>query len=311
MGKSAIGYGAALMATIVWAGNFVAARALAWAIPPCQFNFWRWAIAFLALAPFAAPHLKADWPAIRRHFAYLSLMGILGVTLMNTFVYKAGQTTESLNMALLMPVTPLIILILTRIFYGEAIPPRRLFGMLAAMAGILVLVSRGSLSALASLEIRSGDLWSMGCVVCFALYSLLMRQRPKDISPAAFNLAVFGLGLIYALPTVLIEIPLAGLPLMGAASWIGLLYSGLGCSALAFWLWTLGIDRIGPVKAGIVYYSLPLFAAIMGRIVLGETVSAAQMLGGCLIIAGIFTASLPIKTPNVGPKSTPRPPDVR
>lgn len=293
MSEKFTGYAAALLATMVWAGNFIAARALAWEIPPCQFNFWRWAIALAAILPFAMRHLRGDWPAARAHFKYLSIMALLGVTLMNAFVYKAGQTTESLNMALLMPATPVVILVLARIFYGETIPPRRLLGMIVAMAGILVLISRGNWQRLASLEIMSGDLWTLGCMLCFALYSLLMRQRPKDISSSGFNAIVFALGLIYALPMIALEMWFMPLPQFSPALLVGLLYAGLGCSALAFWLWTVGIDRIGPVRAGIVYYSLPLFAAIMAKVVLDENVSPAQIAGGALIIGGIFVATFP------------------
>ena len=290
-----LGYSAALLATIIWSGNFIAARALAACIPPCQFNFWRWAIALVALLPFAIPHLQQDWPAIQRHRGYLSVMGLLGVTLMNTFVYKAGQTTESLNMALLMPATPVVILLLARLLYAEPIGPMRLLGMLTAILGILVLVCRGDLSLITGLAINSGDLWTMGCMLCFALYSLLMRKRPKDISTPGFNAAVFSLGLIYALPCVAVEIWLLPLPSPSLSLFTGLLYAGLGCSALAFWLWTMGIDRIGPVRAGIIYYSLPLFAGIGSVVILHEEVSLAQVFGGLLIVLGIWLATIHAK----------------
>lgn len=286
------GYAASLLATMVWAGNFIASRALAFSIPPCQFNFWRWFIAFLAILPFALPKLRTEREALAEHFRYLSIMAILGVTLMNAFIYKAGQTTESLNMALLMLATPLLIMLLARIFYAEPISFPRLFGMALCIGGILVLISGGDWQAFARLNFREGDLWALGCMACFALYSLLMRRRPTDISSAVFNFAVFGLGLVFALPMTICEALLLPLPSMSWPVAGGILYSGLGCSALAFWLWTVAIDRIGPVRAGIVYYSMPIFAAIMAWIILGESVNLAQIAGGLLIISGIGASSV-------------------
>ena len=67
----------------------------------------------------------------------------------------------------------------------------------------------------------------------------------------------------------------------------------MGCSFLSFWLWTLAVDRIGPVRAGMVYYSLPLFAAAGSFLVLGERVTEAQIMGGCLVIGGILAATWP------------------
>lgn len=292
MRANAAGYGAALLATGIWAGNFVASRALAGQIPPCQFNFWRWIIALAAILPFALRHIRADWGAIRRNWKYLSLMGLLGVTLMNAFIYKAGQSTESLNMALLMPATPVVVLLLSRILYGELLYWQRLLGMLTAVAGICILLSRGDIGRLLDLKLNSGDLWTLGSMLCFALYSLFMRRRPREISPLGFNAAVFGLGLLYALPCVLLEAWLLPLPKITPALITGLVYAGAGCSALGFWLWTIGVDRIGPVPASIIYYSLPVFAGIESALILGESVLPSQIAGGLLITGGICAATL-------------------
>lgn len=292
MQQSALGYGSALLATIIWSGNFVVARALADLIPPWQCNFWRWLVALVVLLPFAWRHLARDWPGIKKHWRYLSLMAVLGVTLMNTLIYKAGQTTESLNMALLVPTAPIVILLLSRLIYNEPITPRRLAGVLVVLAGVVILVSRGQWQRLAGLELNSGDFWALGGALCFGLYSLFMRQRGNDISPLGFNAATFGLGLLYALPFTVVEAWLLPAPALSPALVTGILYAGVGCSFLSFWFWTLAVDNIGPVRAGIVYYSLPVFAAVASVLVLGEHVTPAQVAGGLLIIGGILTATL-------------------
>lgn len=294
MSRNFWGFGAALGATSVWAGNFVAARALAEQIPPMQFNFWRWVIAFLVMLPFAFHHLKSDLRTTQGHWIYLTLMAIVGITLMNTLIYKAGQSTESLNMALIMPATPIVIMVLARLLYGETITRRRLMGMLCASAGILILISRGSLANFASLEIQAGDIWTLGGMLCFALYSLFMRLRPQGISPVGFNVIVFGLGLVCCLPVLAWEMFSLPLPTLNWAVASGIAYSGIGCSAIAFWLWTVAIDSIGPVRSGIVYYSLPFFAAIMAKALLDENVSAPQICGGMLIIGGILLATMTV-----------------
>lgn len=299
-GKSrrAAGYLAALLATVIFAGNFIAARALADNIPPCELNFWRWVTAFLALLPFSLRHLRQDWQIFRREFGYFSLMAILGVTLMNAFIYKAGQTTESLNMALIMPATPAVILVLARIMYNEPINFTRLCGMCIAITGIVFLVCRGDYGKLLQLDFNGGDLWTLAGMFCFAFYSIFMRKRPHDVSSAGFNLLIFGLGLIYCLPCVAFEMYYLPLPTFSWPVISGILYAGLGCSAIAFWLWTVAVDRIGPVTAGVIYYSLPLYAAIMAILILGEEISAAQIIGGCLIIGGIVLATVQPKKPS-------------
>lgn len=292
MRETAAGYGMALLATVIWSGNFVVARAVADMIPPWQCNFWRWVVAFVVCLPFAWRHIREDAPLLLRHWRYVSLMSLLGVSLMNTFFYKAGQTTPSLNMALIAPTAPIIILLLSRIIYGEPISPRRLGGMCVVMAGIVVLVSRGDWQRLASLSFAGGDLWSLGGALSFGLYSLFMRSRPAGLSTLGFSAVTFGLGSLFCLPMVAGEMWLLPPVAWNREVIIGVLYAGIGCSFVSFSLWTRVIAGIGPVRAGIVYYSLPLYAALAAWLVLGEAVSPAQVVGGLLIVGGIVTATL-------------------
>lgn len=296
MARGILGYGSALLATMIWSGNCVVARAVAGLIPPWQCNFWRWLVALVVILPFAWKGLREDWAAIRRQWRYLSVMALLGVTLMNTLFYKAGQTTTSLNMALLVPTAPIVILIFSRVLYGEPLTARRLAGVGLVLCGVCLLVSRGDLARLAGLQFTSGDAWALCGTFCFGLYSLFMRQRPRDHSALGFNVATFALGLALSLPFTVAEACLLPLPRASAPVIIGILYTGIGCSFLSFWLWTLAVDRIGAVRAGMVYYSFPIFAAIGSFLVLGERVTRAQLVGGCLIIGGILAATWPRKS---------------
>ena len=121
-----------------------------------------------------------------------------------------------------------------------------------------------------------------------------MRQRSGDVSPLGFNVATFALGLLYSLPFTVAEACLLPPPALSPALLTGILYAGVGCSFISFWFWTLAVDRIGPVRAGIVYYSLPVFAAVASVLVLGERIAPAQIAGGVLVIGGILVATLVI-----------------
>ncbi|MDE7065626.1 MAG: DMT family transporter, partial [Desulfovibrionaceae bacterium] len=273
MQTKTLGFLAALGATVIWSGNFVVARGIAQDIPPVQLNFWRWAVALLCMLPLALPKLRADWPGLRRHPVYLSFMALTGVSAMNTLIYKAGQTTESLNMALLVPTAPIIIIVLSRIIYGDPITPRRLLGLALVLCGVLALISRGDWQALAHIRFTPGDFWALGGAACFGVYSLFIRRRTSDISAEGFTAATFALGLLYSLPALIWEMRVLPAPIWNGPVITGVLYSGVGCSFISFFLWTKSIAVIGPVRAGFVYYTLPLFAAVASVLVLGEHIT--------------------------------------
>ena len=289
------GYLAALAATVLWAGNFVVARGIAHEIPPIQLNFWRWTVALVCLIPLALPKLRADLPAIRRHLPYLTVMGLLGVAALNSFIYKAGQTTESLNMALLVPTAPIMIIVLSRIVYGEPITPRRLAGVAVVLLGVAALVSRGDWRHIASVQFAPGDLWALAGAACFAFYSFLIRKRPASISIEGFNAAMFVLGLGLMLPFMLWEAMVLPAPVVNVRVVAGVCYAGIGCSFGAYLLWTKAIASIGPVPAGMVYYTLPLFTAVESVLLLGESVSLAHVLGGACIVFGIMLATVDVR----------------
>lgn len=282
----------ALAATVLWSGNFVAARGIASDIPPFQLNFWRWLLALVCLLPFALPKLRADWPGMRRQWRYLALMGLAGVTALNTLIYKAAQTTPSLNMALLVPTAPIMIIVLSRIFHEEPITPRRLAGVGVVLAGVLVLFSHGDWQTLARVRFAAGDGWALAGVACFAVYSFCARYRPKDVSLEGFNAATFAWGLLFSLPGVVWEVAVLPPPAVTAKVAGGIVYVGIGCSFAAYLLWTRAITAIGPVLAGIVYYSLPLFTAVEATLVLGEHIAPFHVLGGACIACGIVLATL-------------------
>ena len=281
----------ALAATVLWSGNFVAARGIAQDIPPFQLNFWRWFLALVCVLPLALAKFRADRPAMRRNWRYLAFMGLLGVTALNTFVYKAAQTTASLNMALLVPTAPITIIILSRIFHEEPITPRRLAGVAVVLLGVLILFSRGDWQALSRVQFAAGDWWALAGVVCFGVYSFCARYRPRELSLEGFNAATFAWGLLLSLPGVAWEMVALPPPVWNGRVVGGILYVGVACSFAAYLLWTKAIMMIGPVLAGIVYYSLPLFTAVEASLVLGERIAPFHLVGGGCIACGIVLAT--------------------
>ncbi len=290
MTNKTLGYAAAIGAAILWAGNFVVARAIAQEMPPVQLNFWRWFVALLSVLPFGIFHIRKDLPSIRKNFTYILVQAFISVTILNTFVYQAGKSSTSIHMVLFIPAAPIIILLLSRFICGEAISKRRFYGLTIILTGLVVLMSRGSLANLQNLQFHAADFWSLGGIFCFGLYSFLGRFRPMDMGNASFHIALFSLGLIMALPMVCIEMAYTPAAVWNSSVITGILYAGIACSGIAFVLWSLAIEHIGPVAAAMIYYTIPLFTAIQGVLLLGEKVTTLHVAGGILMLIGIVLA---------------------
>lgn len=286
------GYLLALAATVVWSGNFVVARGLADVLGPIELAFWRWLVAFLTLVPFAGMSAWRNRAIVLRNWPLVLIMAFIGISLFNTLIYQAGHTTDATNMALLSASSPIVMAVIGRIFLREKMDCRQTVGLVVAVCGVIVLVTRGSLERLANLSFATGDLWMMGAVVMFSVYSLLVRYRPQELSQTDFLVVLIAVGLLGLLPPMLWEVWVSPSQMPTLATACSILYIGMGASVFSFLCWNMAIERIGVVRAGIVYYSIPLFASIGAAVFLGEVLDLPQIIGGVLIISGILYASL-------------------
>ncbi|MFG3494157.1 DMT family transporter [Streptomyces sp. NPDC047928] len=270
----------AVVATVVWSGSFVASRALHDTVPPVQAAFWRWIVAILAVAPFAA---RATWRQrrlIRRHLGFLLLASLLGVTLYNTLVNQAGLTASAGTMGMIMAASPVLMAGYERLG-GARLGPRRVLGMLIACAGVVLLMGRGGGGFVA------GDLWMVAAAVCFASYSALIRRRPPGIGGPALLLATFVVGALMLLPAYAVSLAVQGGFTVTAGTAGPLLYVGVFSSAVAFFAWNKAVSLIGAARAGVVYYLQPLCVALLAYVLIGEEVGTVGALSMALILGGV------------------------
>ena len=189
-----LGFAYALLAVTIWSGNFILASGLANTIPPIALAALRWVCATVVFLPFAWKHLRRDWPAIRANKLPLLAAAITGVTLFNTILYLSAHTTDTVNMALIASTTPVFVVILSRIFLGEPISYLRAAGLAVAITGMTVIATRGSLDILLDLTFREGDLWMLLAGLLWAVYSILVKRKPPEISQYSYLAVIFVTG---------------------------------------------------------------------------------------------------------------------
>lgn len=285
------GYLFAIGATAIWSGNFIIARGLSESISPISLAFWRWVVAVVVFLPFAVKPLIAEWEILKRNLPYLSITALLGVTTFNTLIYLAGQTTTAINLSLISITFPIFIIILSRFFYGEAITVNKGIGILLVAAGVILLITEGAPSILLNLTFAIGDVWMLMAAIIFAIYSLLLKRRPEKLSIWTLQLSTFILGLIFLLPFYIWDSATVSPLEFDTKTVFAIFYVGIFASLSAFVLWNKAIVAVGPTKAGMVYYTLPLFSGTLAYLFLKEDIGMLHFYCALLIISGILTAN--------------------
>lgn len=283
------GYLMALLATIVWSGNFIVARGLNEVYTPISISFFRWLIASVVILPFALPYLRRDFKLLLRQWRLMLVLSFLGVTLFNTLIYLAAHSTTALNLSLFAITAPFYVVILNRVIFKESLSFRQILGFIILILGLLILLSKGDPSTLLQLEFNKGDLLMAMAASLFGTYSVLVKKKNPAIGNLSFVSATFILGELMLLPFFVGEQILFSPEISFIQkNVLQLLYIGIGPSVVSFYLWNKAIIGLGSTKAASIYNTLPIFSAFFGVVLLNESVLIAQIISAIIIVTGIL-----------------------
>ena len=286
-----VGFLMALGAVIGWSFNVIFARALAGVLPPFTFSFLRSCVALVAFAPFAGREFLRCWPYIRRRPGFYIFLATAGIGYYNALIYLAGQTTPALNISLLNLSSSIFTLLLVRIFYGEKLTPRRLFGLAAALCGVTLLTARGDPALLKALSFHAGDILVLFASAIFAAYSASLRRVDPEVSGTAQVFSMFLISFVFLLPIAAWEMA-SGLTVnFTPLAVTGIVYLGLVASIFCYICWNGAVARIGAGNVALIYYILPLFTGLWAVTLLGEPLRWFHFVSGALIIAGVLVAT--------------------
>jgi drug/metabolite transporter (DMT)-like permease len=286
----------AITAVIIWSGNYVVARGLSGQMAPISISFFRWLVAGIVLCPFAIKQFMSQWPYIQQHKWYLLLVALFGIAIFNTCIYIAGHYTTALNLALLGTSTsPIFSVILARIFYKEAITTQRVIGLLCCIAGILFLLSQGSLHNLLAFKFSYGDRWVLASAFAFAVYNTLVRKKPAQIAPLPFLFATILMGVLILCPFFIWQQSHAA-PIVFTKSIIfTILYIGIGASVISYLCWNRAVGYLGSARASLFGYLMPIFSSVEGMLILKEQLASIHLICGLLILIGLVIANVNFK----------------
>ena len=161
-------------------------------------------------------------------------------------------------------------------------------GVLLSLTGVLAIVARGDFASLAAFHFNRGDLWLIVAMFLWAVYTLVLRRRPPELSAMGFLTAMLLLSLPFLLPFYLWEFGERGGFALTPATVAALAYYGTFPSIAAYLFWNRGVALVGPNKAGLFVHLMPLFGALLSVIFLGEQLFAYHYAGAGLIFSGIW-----------------------
>ncbi|MBS1159266.1 MAG: Protein of unknown function transrane [Proteobacteria bacterium] len=276
------------LTVLFWSGNMVVGRGIRGDVPPLALAFWRWAIALLFVLPLAAPHFKAQWPLLKKGWKTILLLGILGVGGYNTFAYVSLQYTSATNAVLLNSFIPVATIAISWAFLGKHLRRLEGIGVLISLGGALTIVAHGDFNILFHLNLNIGDVWMLGAVLIWAVYTVGLAWRPAGVHPMLMLAAMTSVGLAVLAPAYAWEIAQGRQINLHPAAFGALAYVGIFPSFLGYIFYNRGVGEIGANKASLFIHLMPVFGTILSAIFLGEIPAWYHYLGIALIFTGIW-----------------------
>lgn len=275
------------LTVLFWSGNMVLGRGIRADVPPLALAFWRWAIAFVLVLPLALPHLKSQWPLLRRGWQPLILLGLLGVGGYNTFAYLALQETTATNATLLNSFIPIATIAISWAFLGKHLRRPQALGVAISLAGALTIISRGDPGVLARLNLNVGDVWMLVAVLDWAIYTVALAWRPAGVHPMLMLGATIAIGLAALAPAYAWEIAQGRQINVHWGSLASLAYVGIFPSFVGYIFYNRGVAEVGANKASLFIHLMPVFGTLLSAIFLGEIPRWYHYAGIALIFSGI------------------------
>lgn len=279
------------LCVLFWSGNFIIGRFVSTNVEPLELAFFRWIFVVILLVPLLfIIDIKKVLYIFKTNFLILTVLSILGITLFNTLLYIALQTTTATNALLINSSVPILILVFSFFILKNKITKIQTLGILLSTFGVIFLVLKADLSNILNIEFTIGDMWVITSSISWALYSVLVKFKPKELTHLELFITVVYVGTIFFLiPWYLFQ----GYSLNKEINilkdnWHFFLYVSIFPSLLSYYFWHTGIDEIGAEKTGQFTHLMPIFGSILAFIFLGERLELYHFLGAIFIAIGIY-----------------------
>jgi drug/metabolite transporter (DMT)-like permease len=291
MNRKLTGAVCALTATSIWGGMYVVSDAVLDVIPPATFVLIRYLVALPVLV--GALRLTHDRGIARPDWGRLALTAFVGFGISLLAQFAGTKFSTAAAGALITSATPAFIIVFAWLLLREVASGRQWLGLALATMGVLIVTLLGDQAA--TLEASNpllGNVLLIVAAISWALYSVLVKIHTQTYSALAVTLAVTAFGIPIVAPVVAIELQTQTI---GTITWpvlAGILYVGVGSTAIAFFLWNKSFELLDAASASLFFFAQPVVGTLLSALFRGQGLDWSFFVGGGLISIGALFGML-------------------
>jgi drug/metabolite transporter (DMT)-like permease len=274
-------------------GSYVGLSKLLVAVFPVLLLAWlRFGIAAVAMAPWVRRQ-QGEAPLSARDRKLLFWESFLGNFLFSICMLYGVALTSALAAGVTMAAIPAAVALLSRVFLHEQIRPRVLMAIACAALGIMLLALARNSAASTAAASPVGYALLLAAVFCEASYVVIGKQLTGAVSARRISALINLWGLVLVTPLGLWQAMSFDFAAVPGRIWLLLLFYAIAASTISVWLWMQGLRHVPSTRAGVFTVMLPVSAAAVGIVVLGEGFGGAHVAAFVLALLGLLLATWP------------------
>jgi drug/metabolite transporter (DMT)-like permease len=278
----------AFLAVVFWGLSFVATKAALRELSPITLVATRFALGVALLLLILRARRVPVLPP-RELWGSLALMGFVGVFVHQILQSFALTMTGAISTGWLIGLTPLWSAVLSAWLLRERFPPAKVAGLALGFAGAALVVTRGQLGAARlALPATKGDLLILISTLNWAVYSVLGHPVLKRLGATRATAGALLFGWLMLMPLFLARAGWREYAHLSGPGWAAVLFLGIACSGLGYLFWYGALEKVPAAAVSALLYLEPLVTLAAGVALLGEKVHLTTMVGGVLVMAGVF-----------------------
>lgn len=280
-----------MLTSVLWAGTFIAGRILSrkgGPADPASAAFLRFFFAsIIMLALVKAVEKRFPKLNARQWFA-MFLLGLTGIFLYHILFLTGLKTVEAANASVIIATSPVFISLLSAYFFKEIITPLKFAGIILSVFGAIYVAIKGDFLYFFKYGISGGQLFIIGCLICWVLYSILGKKLLAGLSPMIIVAYSSLIGTVLLFFVALYNGIFGEMKLYLVKDWLSILYLAIFGTVVGYIWFCEALDKIGPARTSLFFNFIPIFTIILSFLILGEPVTHSLVVGTPLVIIGVY-----------------------
>jgi drug/metabolite transporter (DMT)-like permease len=286
------------LSVVSWGASFVATKVALRDAQPVTVVWLRFAMGLVILGAAVIARKQLALPQ-RKDLAYFVLLGFIGITFHQWLQSTGLLTAQATTTAWIVATSPIFIALLGGLFLKEKLGWLRVGGVALAFLGVLLVVSKGNLGSLMiGSVITTGDILVLISAPNWAVFSVLSRSGLKQHPAARMMFFVMLFGWLFSSVLFFSGPGIGDIGHLTLDGWVGVTFLGIICSGFSYIFWYDALQALPASQVGVFLYLEPLVTVMVAAILLGEPLLLSSLVGGAIILLGVWIVNRRVSVEN-------------